>query len=103
MDYSNQLSNATQPFVDFGIFPGVMGNSLEQPAEFGVGIGYEMGQHTFAFDYKQIQWSDAKGYQDFGWEDQDAYAIGYQYAQDNWVFRLGYNFLIASPSSSVRS
>jgi long-chain fatty acid transport protein len=91
MDYSNQLSNATQPFADFGIFPGAMGNNLEQPAEIGVGIGYKIDQHTFAFDYKQIQWSDAKGYQDFGWEDQDAYAVGYQYEQDNWVFRLGYN------------
>jgi long-chain fatty acid transport protein len=91
MDYSNQLSNATQPFVDFGIFPGAMGNNLEQPAEVGIGIGYKIDQHTFAVDYKQIQWSDAKGYQDFGWEDQDVIALGYQYAQDNWVFRAGYN------------
>ena len=50
-----------------------------------------MGEHTFAFDYKNIQWSKAKGYQDFGWEDQDVYAIGYQYSQDNWALRLGYN------------
>ena len=91
MDYSNQLSSATQPFVDFGIFPGAMGNNLEQPAEVGIGIGYKIDQHTFAFDYKQIQWSDAKGYKDFGWEDQDVYAVGYQYSQDNWVLRLGYN------------
>jgi long-chain fatty acid transport protein len=91
MDYSNQLSNATQPFVDFGIFPGAMGNNLEQPAEIGIGLGYKMNQHTFAFDYKQVQWSDAKGYQDFGWEDQDVYAFGYQYAQDNWVLRAGFN------------
>ena len=33
MDYSDQLSTATKPFADFGIFPGVMGNILEQPAE----------------------------------------------------------------------
>jgi len=91
MDYSNQLSNATQPFVDFGIFPGAMGNNLEQPAEVGIGLGYKINQHTFAVDYKQIQWSDAKGYKDFGWEDQDVFAFGYQYAQDNWVFRAGYN------------
>ncbi|MEA1954844.1 MAG: outer membrane protein transport protein [Campylobacterota bacterium] len=91
MDYGDQLSNATQPFVDFGIFPGAMGNHLEQPAEIGIGIGYQINQHTFAFDYKQIQWSDAKGYQDFGWDDQNVYAVGYQYAQDNWVLRAGYN------------
>ena len=92
MDYSTQLSNATQPFVDFGIFPGAMENDLEQPAEIGVGIGYKINQHTFAFDYKQIQWSDAKGYKDFGWEDQDVYAVGYQYEQDNWALRAGYNY-----------
>ncbi len=91
MDYSDQLSKATQPFVDFGIFPGVMGNDLEQPAEFGVGVAYVYGGHSFAFDYRNIQWSDARGYQDFGWEDQDVYAFGYQYAQDNWAIRLGYN------------
>jgi len=91
MDYSNQLSTATQPFADMGMFPEAMANNLEQPAEIGVGIGYKIGQHTFAFDYKQIQWSDAKGYQDFGWEDQDVFAVGYQYAQDNWVLRAGYN------------
>jgi len=91
MEYSNQLSTATQPFVDFGIFPEAMDDHLEQPAEIGVGIGYVVGQHTFAFDYKQIQWSDAKGYKDFGWEDQDVYAVGYQYKQDKWRFRLGYN------------
>ncbi len=91
MDYSDQLSVATQPFVDAGIFPGAMGNHLEQPAEIGVGIAYIMGAHSFAFDYRNIQWSDAQGYQDFGWEDQDVYAVGYEYVQENWALRLGYN------------
>ena len=102
MEYDNQLSNATQPFVDFGIFPAAMDDNLEQPAEFGFGIGYKISNHTFAFDYKQIQWSDAKGYQDFGWDDQDVYAFGYQYEQDNWIVRLGYNYasspIIEAPS-----
>ena len=91
MDYSDQLSVATKPFVDFGIFPGVMGDHLEQPAEIGVGIAYAIGAHSFAFDYRNVQWSSAKGYQDFGWEDQDVYAVGYEYMQDNWALRLGYN------------
>ena len=67
MEYKNQLSSSTKPFVDFGIFPETMNDHLEQPAEIGVGIGYELGKHIFAFDYKQIKWSDAKGYKDFGW------------------------------------
>ncbi len=92
MEYKNQLSTATQPFVDFGIFPQAMGNHLEQPAQLGVGIGYEVDKHTLAFDYKQIKWSDAKGYKDFGWENQDVYALGYQYKEDKWRLRLGYNY-----------
>ena len=87
MEYKNQLTTATQPF---GLnLPD--GDHLEQPAEMGVGVAYVMGQHTFAFDYKQIQWSDAKGYKDFGWEDSDVYAVGYQYSEHNWALRLGYN------------
>ena len=88
MEYTNQLSTATAPFGI--VLPD--GDHLEQPSEFGVGIAYTMEQHTFAFDYKKIQWSDAKGYSDFGWEDQDVYAFGYEYAQDNWALRLGYNY-----------
>ena len=91
MDYSDQLSVATKPFADFGIFPGVMQNHLEQPAEIGLGIAYVTGVHTFAFDYRNIEWSKARGYQDFGWIDQDVYAVGYQYKEENWALRLGYN------------
>ena len=91
MTYDNQLSNATAPFVAMGVFPVPMSDDLEQPAEFGVGFGYEMDQHTFAFDYKRVKWSDTDGYGDFGWEDGDVYALGYQYTQDNWAFRAGYN------------
>ncbi|PHS40347.1 MAG: aromatic hydrocarbon degradation protein [Sulfurovum sp.] len=92
MTYDNQLSNATAPFVALGVFPVPMSDDLEQPAEFGVGLAYVYeNQHTFAFDYKRVKWSDADGYGDFGWDDGDVYAFGYQYAQDNWAFRAGYN------------
>jgi len=91
MKYENQLSSATKPFVDFGIFPGAMGNHLEQPSEVGVGVGYEYGDSKFAFDYKRIAWSDAKGYKEFGWDDQDVFAVGYQQKVDAWKFRVGYN------------
>lgn len=92
MDYDNQLTTAVGPFTmgqPLTLLP--HGDTLEQPSEYGVGIAYVTGQHTFAFDYKKIQWSDAKGYGDFGWEDSDVYAFGYQYSQDNWALRAGYN------------
>jgi long-chain fatty acid transport protein len=65
--------------------------TLQQPGEFGVGFSYNYGAHTIAFDYKRIQWGSATGYADFGWEDQDVYAVGYQYEAEDWAFRMGYN------------
>jgi len=94
MDYEGQIVNAATPF---GL--GAIGDTLEQPAEYGVGLSYVMGQHTFAFDYKKIKWSDAKGYKFVNWDDQDVIAIGYQYAQDNWALRAGYNYS-SSPLSA---
>jgi len=86
MEYKNQLSTAMQ---GFGVLN--FSDKLEQPSEYGIGIAYEMGEHTFAFDYKKIKWSSATGYSDFGWKDQNVYAFGYQFAQDNWALRVGYN------------
>jgi len=91
MTYDHQLTKATELFDLFGTKILSDADTLEQPAEYAVGFAYEMGQHTFAFDYKKIKWSDAKGYKDFGWEDSDVYAFGYQYTQDNWALRAGYN------------
>jgi len=87
MDYDGQLTTAAAPF---GLtLP--HGDTLEQPEEYGVGIAYAMGQHTLAFDYKKIKWSKAQGYSDYGWEDSDVYAVGYQYTENEWTVRLGYN------------
>lgn len=66
-------------------------DDLEQPAEMGIGASFTEQGHTVAVDYKRIKWSDAKGYKDFGWDDQDVIVVGYQYAQDNWALRAGYN------------
>ena len=91
MDYSGQLSAATQPFVDFGIFPGAMEDKLEQPSEMGIGASYAFSGNTIAFDYKKINWSSAKGYEEFGWDDQNVIALGYEYATDSFAIRVGYN------------
>ena len=86
MTYKGQIGAAMEDFT------GTYGSDdLEQPAEIGVGASYTMGGHTFAVDYKRIKWSDANGYKDFKWDDQDVYIFGYQYAQDNWALRAGYN------------
>jgi len=85
MTYDGAIESAAR---NFGI---IMSDTLEQPAEAGVGFAYVMGQHAFAFDYKKIKWSDVEGYTDVSWEDQDVFAVGYQYSRDNWALRVGYN------------
>jgi long-chain fatty acid transport protein len=91
MTYKGQIKAATTQF--FGLMgTEILSDDLEQPAEIGVGASYTMDGHTLAVDYKKIKWSDAKGYKDFGWEDQNVYMIGYQFAQDNWALRAGYNY-----------
>lgn len=86
MKYDDQITTATGPFLL------TLSDDLEQPIEFGIGLVYTTGAHTFAFDYKNIKWSDAKGYKDFGWKDQDVFAFGYEYSKDNWALRTGYNY-----------
>lgn len=94
MEYDQQLSSATQPFADMGVFPAPMDDKLTQPAEIGVGVSWNIFEsgHTVAFDYKNIQWGQAKGYKDFNWKDQDVIVIGYQFATDTWAARIGYNY-----------
>ena len=88
MEYKYTLETVSQAFGLQGI-----DDHLEQPAEMGVGISYEIAGNTLAVDYKQIKWGSAKGYKDFGWEDQSVIAVGYQYAvKDSWAIRLGYNY-----------
>ncbi len=92
MNFDGMFKTISAPFQMPGFPELYSGDALEQPAEFGIGLSYTILQHKFAFDYKNIQWSDAKGYSSFGWEDQDVYAFGYEYSQDNWAVRLGYNY-----------
>lgn len=91
MTYKGQIKAATTQFNGM-MGTAVLSDNLEQPAEMGAGISYKMANNTFAFDYKKIKWGSAKGYKDFGWEDQNVYMFGYQFAQDNWALRAGYNY-----------
>ena len=92
MEYKGQMSGASTPFANFGMFGGsALSDNLSTPAEIGVGASYKFDEHTIALDVKQINWSDADGYSDFGWEDQTVIAIGYQYETKDWAARIGYN------------
>jgi len=86
MNYDKQLSTAG---AQFGL---TLGDELSIPAEYGLGASYVYNESTIAIDYKRIQYSDAKGYKDFKWDDQDVISVGYEYNAKNWAARAGYNY-----------
>jgi len=89
MEYKG-FSSVIQPFMNPGST--YTNNELSTPAEIGIGASYKIGGSTIALDYKKIKWSDAKGYKDFEWEDQNVYSLGYEYATTGWAVRVGYNY-----------
>ncbi|BCN93985.1 aromatic hydrocarbon degradation protein [Thiomicrorhabdus immobilis] len=89
MKYDNQLSVASTPFA--GFLGAAFEDDLEQPAELKAGIAYKMGNITLTGDYKQIKWSETKGYGDFGWEDQNVIAIGAKYQGNGYWLGAGFN------------
>jgi long-chain fatty acid transport protein len=103
MEYKGVLSTVVAPFTAGA---GYNNDKLSTPAEIGIGISYTMKEHTIAFDYKNIQWSKAKGYEDFEWNDQNVYSLGYEYSTSDWSARLGYNYAqspIEEQTSSTRN
>jgi len=87
-EYSDNISRAMR---DFQVGTVTSGDRLDQPTEFGIGFGYKFGHSTVGVDAKRVEWSKAKGYRDFGWEDQNIYSFGYQYKVPTWAIRAGYN------------
>ncbi len=94
MEYKNQISVAGAAFgyTTSNTTFGAKSDVLEQPAEYGVGLDWTSGDLSVAVDWKKIQWGDAKGYKDFGWENQDVYAVGLEYRMDKLALRAGYNY-----------
>jgi long-chain fatty acid transport protein len=92
MKYKNQLSGASAPFVNpaAGMTQG-FADHLEQPAELKVGAAYTFGNYMVTGDVKRVQWSDAKGYKDFGWEDQTVFGLGLRYTGSGYWLGVGYN------------
>ncbi len=88
MTYDHQLSEATQAFGLQGF-----GDKLSQPGEIGVGLAYKLSKDkTILFDYKYILWGSADGYEDFGWENQNVFALGFEKKGWQWTWRMGYNY-----------
>jgi long-chain fatty acid transport protein len=87
MEYDDQITVAAG---GFGLTQ--FTDKLEQPAEIKIGAAYTMGNIMLTADAKQIKWGDAEGYSDFGWEDQNVFALGAKYSADKYWVGAGYNF-----------
>ena len=93
MTYDHQISNSAAAF-GYGQ-PGALTNftnDLEQPAHIAAGIDWHNDMMSVTFDVKNIMWGDAKGYEDFGWENQTVFALGFEYLLDKLALRFGYNY-----------
>ncbi len=68
--------------------------TLEQPWQYGVGIGIEPNDRIrIGADVQYLQWSKADGYKDFDWDDQWVFKIGGEYkVNDILTLRAGYNY-----------
>lgn len=91
MKYDGQLSSASEPFAALNMLNTPFSDDLEQPAELKVGVAYQIDNITLTGDFKQIKWGDAKGYKDFGWEDQNVISLGAKYQADKFWVGAGYN------------
>lgn len=90
MKYDGQLSTASAPFTAAGLV-NPFGDKLAQPAELKLGAAYTMGNMLYTADFKQIAWSSATGYKDFGWEDQNVIALGAKYSTEKYWAGVGFN------------
>ena len=92
MTYEDTIAKSVNAFGGAAMTGITSGDELAQPAETGVGVAYSTSGNTIALDYKLIEWGNAEGYSDFGWENQAVIAVGYEYAATDWALRVGYNY-----------
>ncbi len=67
---------------------------LTQPQEVAFGLGVKpMNNVKLGFDIRWINWSDAKGYEDFQWKDQWVFGVGGEFKPiQKLALRAGYNY-----------
>lgn len=68
---------------------------LQAPQQVGLGIAFDVIPKTFLIEVnaKWINWANAKGYNDFDWQDQYVFGIGAQYkVTPKLALRAGYNY-----------
>ncbi len=94
LDYKSAVTHDFKNTFDSLAMTGQPGSNtkLDTPQTIAAGVSYNfLKNHTVAVDYKNIAYSSAKGFEDFAWDDQNVFALGYEFAADAWAVRVGYN------------
>lgn len=89
IDYEN--------LVDFDNDGSLDDFTLESPPQFKIGAAGELlpdRRLRIAADLSWFQWSEARGYRDFGWRDSWLFgtSVEFQAVPDSLVLRAGYNY-----------
>ncbi len=94
MSQRHEFDNLFQTGLVGGVLPTFENTSVEQPANFGIGIANSSlldGNLLLAFDYIFKNWEEAAFWEDI-YEDQHVFALGGQYSMGKWRFRCGYSY-----------
>ncbi|AEF18847.1 MULTISPECIES: outer membrane protein transport protein [unclassified Hydrogenobaculum] len=100
LNYESPISMTYRHVFDFqgasmGKFSGSFQDlKLEQPQELAFGVGVApTDKWNVGADVRWINWSNADGYKEFGWEDQWVFALGTSYkVTPKLTLRAGFNY-----------
>ena len=92
LDYKSAVTHDFENTFNSDMTGTAVQSELDTPAVIGLGVSYEIAGSTSSFDYKNIAYGSAKGFEDFLWEDQNVFALGYEYAAEAWAVRAGFNY-----------
>ena len=94
LDYKSAVTHDFDNTFDSKAMTGQAGSNtdLDTPQSITAGVSYNfMKNHTVALEYRNLAYGSAAGFDDFGWEDMNVIALGYEFAADTWAVRAGYN------------
>ncbi len=91
LDYKSAVTHDFKNTFNSDMTGGVQ-SRLDTPQSITAGASYNfMNNHTVALEYRNLAYSSAAGFDDFGWNDMHVVSLGYEYAADTWAVRAGYN------------
>ena len=94
LDYKSAVTHDFEHTFDSKAMTGQAGSNtdLDTPQSITAGVSYNfLENHTVAAEYRNLAYSSAAGFDDFGWNDMNVFALGYEFAADTWAVRVGYN------------